>query len=358
MQENAARKSLERICTDRNNALNFLRLICALLVLISHVGWIAGHNNPGLRALGPKAVVVFFGISGFLITNSWERRKSNFDYLRKRFLRIYPAYLLVLLLTAFVFAPISVWVTDHGSNHYSWSSAISYLYKNLFLHQFQTSIFNTPTDPYVKVWNPSLWTLEFEFICYLSNFLFGAVAKIRAFKYHHVLNLFGSLIFYHLLLHFAPNQKWLLDLASFSTYFLFGSALYFSRNAVKISSGVLLVTIAVISANLFLGISSTITDFGLILSALILGAKFHVPFFSTNDFSYGLYIFACPVTHLIVELFNKGKYEAFTTVTETLIFTTFFASCSWFFLEKPILKKKWGSLGPDKNTNRPNRKDF
>ena len=58
------------------------------------------------------AVVGFFGISGYLITGSAERSRP-LRYLWQRFLRIFPAFWVCLVVTAFVIGAIA-WSTDPG----------------------------------------------------------------------------------------------------------------------------------------------------------------------------------------------------------------------------------------------------
>jgi peptidoglycan/LPS O-acetylase OafA/YrhL len=56
----------------------------------------------GLTSLGSIAVYTFFAISGFLITQSFERRKSTVEYARKRFFRIYLGLSICLIFTVYL----------------------------------------------------------------------------------------------------------------------------------------------------------------------------------------------------------------------------------------------------------------
>ena len=51
---------------------------------------------------GKVGVYVFFIISGFLITQSYERSASALSYLRKRICRIYPGFIVATIICAFV----------------------------------------------------------------------------------------------------------------------------------------------------------------------------------------------------------------------------------------------------------------
>src|SRR5690349_10790607 len=99
----------------RENNFDMLRLVAALSVILSHGFLIAQgteKNDPlnlltgNQCMLGLTGVFVFFAVSGFLVTQSFEQTRSPLRYLAKRVLRIFPAYLVCLLLTAFVLGPI------------------------------------------------------------------------------------------------------------------------------------------------------------------------------------------------------------------------------------------------------------
>src|ERR1700687_2059412 len=102
---------------DHFNNFNALRLVLAVLVIVSHAFPLSYGNadrepivrlTGGLEAFGSVAVDLFFLISGMLITASWLRSKSMQSYLFKRLLRIYPGFLVasaVSILIALAFNP-------------------------------------------------------------------------------------------------------------------------------------------------------------------------------------------------------------------------------------------------------------
>ena len=92
--------------------LDGLRLIAALVVVPGHVeafkGLFGVAADPWLPIAGKLGVILFFVLSGFLITNLLLREKEKTEdvslrkfYLR-RMLRIWPLYYLILLLAIFV----------------------------------------------------------------------------------------------------------------------------------------------------------------------------------------------------------------------------------------------------------------
>lgn len=98
--------------THRDAALDGLRGFAVLLIFVFHYGGGLRSTSPAVRLLGRitqaswLGVVLFFALSGFLITGSlWDsiglpHRLRNF-YIR-RALRILPLYLAILLAAAFV----------------------------------------------------------------------------------------------------------------------------------------------------------------------------------------------------------------------------------------------------------------
>src|ERR1700722_18544978 len=116
---------LEKSVEVKLNSLNAIRLALALLVIFSHSYPLSGTPSPdplsfashGQDSFGILAVNLFFLISGMLITSSWLRSKSMQDYLMKRFLRIYPGYIVAMLFSSFliyVICPDFRFVAKHG----------------------------------------------------------------------------------------------------------------------------------------------------------------------------------------------------------------------------------------------------
>ena len=99
--------------------LNGVRAIAAIMVLIHHVEQmrhIQGMESlwylQGIKSLGKIAVVLFFTLSGFLITYLIEQEKKNkgslniLDFYIRRSLRIWPLYYLIVLTGLFLLPEI------------------------------------------------------------------------------------------------------------------------------------------------------------------------------------------------------------------------------------------------------------
>ena len=156
------------------NSLNFLRLVLASFVILSHTPYIVMgakvDTHPLLHefyVFGDFAVNAFFCISGFLIAHSAYRSGAG-SYLMKRVLRIFPGFWASLLFVVAIGGPLSI-LTGHAATGWNWADAISYIRRNYDLMALQYPLFGGPANvPFDSPsWNGSVWTLEYEFFCYL-----------------------------------------------------------------------------------------------------------------------------------------------------------------------------------------------
>jgi peptidoglycan/LPS O-acetylase OafA/YrhL len=96
---------------SRLNNFSSLRLLFASAVIFSHspsilTGMVTLEPHLGRATLGELAVDGFFLISGYLITKSFDHDSNLGGFFRKRALRIYPAFIINMLLCLFVLAPL------------------------------------------------------------------------------------------------------------------------------------------------------------------------------------------------------------------------------------------------------------
>ncbi len=170
--------------SSQENCFDLLRLFLASLVVYTHTYFIAGFGGEGFARLvrdqtnaGTFAVLGFFGLSGYLVGDSFLRCASPVTFLRRRVLRIMPGFWGCLVFTAFVIAPAMEWI-EHGSlAGFRWGvadGAIGYIVHNAFLHIHQWGVANVlGSAVYPGSLNGSLWSLFPEFCCYLMLLFVG-----------------------------------------------------------------------------------------------------------------------------------------------------------------------------------------
>ena len=164
---------LSELSKGRDNNLHLLRICAALAVLASHSWDVATGNGTlePLRALtgmslGSLSVDVFFVASGFLVTASLLTRSNAIDFFWARCLRIYPALMVVILLTvlvlgpAFTSLPLRDYLTAYGTRSYLLTNSLMVTDARYFL----PGVFEN--NPYRGAINGSLWTLPLELRMY------------------------------------------------------------------------------------------------------------------------------------------------------------------------------------------------
>jgi peptidoglycan/LPS O-acetylase OafA/YrhL len=324
----------------RRNSLNFLRLVFAIAVVVSHTWPLGAYGaDPQIagQSLGTWAVAGFFAISGYLITNSRLHLPIG-AFMVRRVLRIYPAFVVCLLVVAVVFAPVST-LFDHGS--LSWPSAASYVYRNIALKIQQDGIAGTLThSPYAPAWDGSLWTLFWEFTCYvLIGCMLGVVRRwhrglvIAAFLVTAV----GATIEAH---RSTIGSVPVFDFVLLGSFFFAGSlvALYADRIPLDWRLGVAALVLLPISSAL--GVWELLGAIPAAYVCLWLGSA--LPFQSVgrrNDISYGVYIYAYPMQQLLVAM-HVNRLPVGVAVVISIVATLPLAVASWFIIEKPALALK------------------
>jgi peptidoglycan/LPS O-acetylase OafA/YrhL len=359
-----ARSTIGESFSSKHNSLNFLRLVLALLVLISHAvplgnfgdSWIVFKGTP----VGTLAVYGFFGISGFLIAGSAVRNGVG-RYLWQRFLRIFPGFWVCLVITAFVIGLVG-WLVQSGPHcgiscyMHARQSPFDYVFGNAFLKMTQSSIAGTPTA-LPNAWNGSLWTLFYEFLCYL--FLMGLAMFGLLRNRVWVLALTIVLWVTACMAVVVPSLDREINLSNnatemyflrFVTIFMVGAVIYLYRDHVPDSGWLALICAVAFVAGMWLPAGGYVPAFDLTASYLVaplvayplLWLGIHLPFDrvgSQNDYSYGVYIYAYPVTVLLA-IWHAEKLGEPVFIVLCIVATAPFAMASWWLIEKRALRLK------------------
>jgi peptidoglycan/LPS O-acetylase OafA/YrhL len=338
---------LGNLIEGRNNNFDFIRFFAATMVLFFHSIVLAlstGVPNDfiyvftnGQFHLGKMGVAVFFIVSGFLITQSFERNNDIVKFFLNRILRIFPALIVLLLLTVFVLGPLVTVVPL--SVYFSSNETYTYL-KTVFLHPTYFTlpgVFTKNDDIGV---NGSLWTLEFEFLCYI---IVGVLGILKILRKEVVL---AFLVILFLISHF-PHLIGNDYLSSPTTielvkYFTVGMLFYLFRNYIILHRNIaLLCLVLLIASSSFGHFQLAFTFFGTYLVMFLAFTKtnrFH-DFAKNGDYSYGMYIYAFPIQQLLVSLIGY-KLNVSGLFLFSFPLTLCAAYISWHLIEKRALKLK------------------
>lgn len=334
---------LDTVFDPRRNALNAVRLVLALSVIVWHSFAITGADIgfAPLRQLASSfSVDAFFTISGFLILSSWDRNPKVVPYLRARVLRIFPAFWACLLLTVIVFAPLALLIQANGMPAGFVSDSVAYVLKNSLLQVNEYSIAGTPLDvPFPGVWNGSMWTLFWEFLCYLGVLALGVATLFRR---RWVLPLLLLLAIGGVLLTmYGPvSNFYLKNAAHFGVMFIAGMLVYTHRQRIPVNRWLMLGAAAIILCSTLLPDYRIVSALPIAYLMISLGAVLKNPRLALkNDISYGVYIYAFPLQQLLAVAGLTVIGIPLFAIT-SMALTIPIAAASWFFLEKPALRLK------------------
>lgn len=332
----------------RDNGLNLWRLVFATAVLVAHGWYLAGVGiGPQVNGenMGGWAVIGFFAISGYLITSS---RLSNplGVFLVHRIARIFPAFLVCLVVTATVFGPIG-FLAAHGTlDGYLTTSTnpAFYVFGNAGLRIVAWDVAGTPTGvPYPGAWSGSLWTLYFEFQCYLIIAAVLCVGWVRRSAWGVGVMLAASITVYismDTLLPYVNGSSEFRYLFKLLPFFLAGALLRMTRHRLVLSWPLAVVATAVATPMVLLidGWGPQLASPFIAYVVLWLGAVTPCPaLLQKHDISYGVYIYAWPVQQLLA---LAGLHTLPLPVYDVLALagTVPLALASWLLIERPALR--------------------
>jgi peptidoglycan/LPS O-acetylase OafA/YrhL len=337
-------RTLGQAFDPRANALNSFRLALATAVILWHTFPLTGRHLPfAVHQLFSQASVDgFFAVSGFLITSSWLSRPRLGSYFAARALRILPGLWVCLTVTAFVIAPIGVAIQGGSAARLLLSSApVEYVVKNSAVWTFQVDIGGTPRGiPDPGMWNGSLWTLQYEVLCYIAVAGLGLVGLLaRRWFLPAAMALaviWAALASYTLdgVPTVAQNG------ARFAVMFLAGALLHHFRDMIPARWSLVAVSLVVVLVATLLPDYRLVAAIPLAYAIIVSGALIdNKRFRLRNDLSYGVYIYACPIQQLLV-ICGLGILNPIVLTIIAAVATLPFAAMSWFLVEKPAMALK------------------
>jgi peptidoglycan/LPS O-acetylase OafA/YrhL len=350
----------------KTNNFDLIRLLAAIQVVAHHaIDHLGLDRNSGLVGLIAQlirffpGVPIFFFVSGFLISKSYESSPSVFDYARNRVLRIYPALVVCTVLSvgavfALEYLPragvslrdVAVWMLAQMT--------VVQFYNPDFMRAFG-----------VGVLNGSLWTITVELQFYLVTplvyLLFGL--KYRRGTLPLLLLILALLVPNLAYWHAGPENHpgvalKLLGVTFLPWYYMFLVGVlaqrhfhwlhqWLSGRAIYMGASY---AVATLLATRYLGWGAS-NDIHpalyVLLAALVFSLAYTLPTLADQllrrqDISYGIYIYHMPCINVLLYLGLKGEPMSlvFTFVAALLM-----ALLSWVAIERPCLSLKRGGLG-------------
>ncbi|MBD5118189.1 MAG: acyltransferase [Clostridiales bacterium] len=338
--------SLAEVSNGRNNNLNIIRFIAALLVILGHCYLLSGevqsvgplYKLTGQPYSGSLAVCAFFFFSGFLINKSVQKGCGLLSFCRDRCIRIIPSLAIVVILCAFVLGPC---ITTYSLAEYL-TNAQTYQYllnitvvapKYNLPGVFETNICGSSV-------NGSLWTLRVEFLCYIICYILWKAGLSEQKRAKYLIPPFLVAYFTSCYGVFAAAPSVRAALRACGMFYC-GMIYYTYRESIRIDRMPALLC----AAGMVISIAVHLYDIGLLLCLpyvlvyLAFGTKIKWSSFGAKaEISYGIYLCAYPIQQTVTMLFGASM-PPWLNFLITLPIAVLCGLLLNIFVETPITRK-------------------
>ena len=335
--------------------IDILRGISILLVFFYHlkISFSKTYLFPG----GYLGVDIFFVISGYLITSilhlNFQENKFSFKkFFLRRFLRIVPVYIFVILLTLIIgyFVLIPNQLVDLSKS----SISSTFFYSNIFFWKHLNNYYNPDAilNPLLHTWSLAI---EIQFYIFFTIFFFVLKKYFNNLKIILFLSGFVSLIIAIIFSFYEPRINFF-GFQSRFWEFILGSFIFFYKDKIKLKLSkiqkygiYLIIFLFAIYFNENTKHPSFLTLFFLIfVSLLILNIEkqkisiIEKPFKFFGLLSYSLYIWHYPILSFSERIFlNENIYlKIYLSV-----FIIIISYLSYFVIEKKLKENTKASFG-------------
>lgn len=316
---------------SKSDNIDFVKYIAAIMVIIEH-SFVIASKNPNVIfsflhnhiVFGGIGVAIFFFLSGFLVTRSMIAKKNAKNYFKVRVHKIIPPLLVVIPVTAFVLGPCVT--TLPIKEYFSTSGTYKYLLNIVLIRQhFLPGVFED--NPYPGAVNGSLWTLLFEFLCYIATYV---AYKLKLLKKGSILIsvpmvIAGVIILFTTASRFGIAYSYLGSIVRACLCYYVGMIMYFYYeywiNYKMLTVSVILTVIGLMTHSIYIFLI-------FIIPILLLNVGWGIPvtvnpkLAKLGKYSYGIYLVAFPIQQLLVYIWedmNPVVNSIFTIVLSTVL---------------------------------------
>jgi peptidoglycan/LPS O-acetylase OafA/YrhL len=333
---------LSYILEKKNNNLDLFRVIAAFMVIYGHAYAILPAKGKsdflgqllGFDYSGSLAVKIFFFLSGLVVTNSLLDKRGITQFLINRAFRIWPAFLLVLAISAFFLGPLLT--LNSFRDYFSSPLVYDYFFRGAIM-DIRSDLPGVFQNNTYKAVNGSLWTIPWEVKAYL--FLLAAF-------FLKILNFKKIAILFFLLVIAAPFLRESLHLIVISKNpevyllwpcFAIGSIFSVYKKDLPINLlGVFLLWIMyyLLKSNTF---SFYIFYLALFYSIIFISSRTWFLMLKPRfDISYGVYLWGWPIQQILAQYYSDFGI-LFNQIWSILI-ASVLGLISWKLLEDPAIK--------------------
>lgn len=330
----------------RSNNLNLIRLLAAISVTF-------GHSFPmytgsayklfdvvSSGAFGYYAVAIFFGLSGFLITQSYFRNSNWKIYLRARILRLAPGFFFANFITALMIVYLikNDSLLNYLSEFFIYTiGGTIFFFSHSFPDAYPHLNYNSP--------NGSMWTLTYEFRMYILVLILGTIGLLRNRKAFTIFAAFlVALSLTQIDTIYTPIFNLLFRIKNHDSTFTalpfsfgLGMLAYLFKDKVRIS---ILWSTVILIASFFTDYwPFKIVAWIYFVFSFGYDPRFYLPRLNfRNDISYGVYILSWPIQQSALHL--KWPNSSLELFFISMAFIIPLSLASWKYVEEPCLKWK------------------
>jgi peptidoglycan/LPS O-acetylase OafA/YrhL len=331
----------QRLDGTRTNNFDFIRFVAAFFVIHGHCQFLAGLPTASIIGvpIHSLGVIIFFSLSGYLITDSWESQPSVSAFLAKRSLRIFPALAVVVALSAFLLGPVmtSMSLAEYFQNEATWR----YLRcAALYIGYLLPGVFDHSANPIAV--NGSLWSLPAEFFCYLLVAAIGlAAGRFGRVCFVMMAGIAAAIYLYHpqVVIYATDLFQW----AEVAVYFFVGAAYRSFRIPLRADVALAAACVLLVApGRIQPGALNALLWFGVPYIVLALGSE-ATPILRRwgrfGDVSYGMYLYSFPITQTLIAL-NHNSINVYILVASVSAISVACAFLSWHLVEERALRLK------------------
>ncbi len=346
------------------NNFDLIRIGMAILVVWSHAYalYLGSESTEPLSRLtngtinsGNLGVYVFFMVSGFLITQSFDRSSSPWSFLKKRLLRIYPGYLVAVAICAFLIIPACASVT------YTVQTVAKTIGLNLLLQGwFVVHPFSHNPESAV---NGSLWSIPYEFWCYLGVLALGLTGLLGIQRRHWLLIVFAATLLVRAWLEVTGRKPgggligaiigWPYQWFKMLPCFLGGMLVHRYRDVVPRRLWIALGGVLAVASLSWLPIHEAWKTalVGIAFPPAVTYCVFYFAFARQflnagkyGDFSYGTYLYAFPIEQILRATYGNN-IPFYIYVQLSILLSICAGIVSWYCVERWFTLKKTETKG-------------
>jgi peptidoglycan/LPS O-acetylase OafA/YrhL len=320
-----------------------IRLAAAMVVVAHHSWWGVEDSlfsySGGFVQFGLLAVIVFFCISGFLVTPGLVRYQNVMTFGVHRIVRIFPALFVVVFASMFLLGPVE---TTFSISAY-FSDPQLYFYAKNAVTLMSHFLPGVTMDGHPVLINGALWTLNIELWSYISLAILSILGALRHRSFFLAILVICYALYVASTLDSAVGAilpPRFTTFISLFVYFMGGAALFIFSDLIPLSATLAVGALVLALIGLPLGWGAIVLPVCVPYITVYLGLTAlpgHA--FFKRDLSYGVYLIHAPVIVVILFLLpdlHLGWRLLLIAISITLIL----AYLSWTFVESPALGRK------------------